>query len=265
MPKYKEVDNQLVELVNQNKSARQIAKILNIGYTTVHKKLRKLGLNLYNFHNELKFDNTVFDVIDTEEKAYWLGFLYADGYVSKNPQNHVELSLKGSDYLHLEKFKTFLKHSSPIKLGKAKCQGKEYSRCRFCVTNQYFKKRLVELGCTPQKSLTLKFPNIEIFKCKNLVYDFIRGYVDGDGCLTYTSSGRLNIEIIGTKEFLEGVVLYLPQFKNPLNKDKRHLESNTFFMTCTANKADEVANILYKNATVYLNRKYERYCRLVQK
>ena len=80
---------------------------MNIGYTTLHRWLRKLNINLPNYHNALKFDNTVFDTIDTEEKAYWLGFMYADGYVQNNG-NSVELSLKGSDVEHLEKFRVFL-------------------------------------------------------------------------------------------------------------------------------------------------------------
>lgn len=49
---------------------------------------------------------------------------------------------------------------------------------------------LINYGCTTRKSLTLKFPNINIFKNKSYIYDFIRGYVDGDGCLSYSDKNH---------------------------------------------------------------------------
>ena len=46
-----------------------------------------------------------FKNIDTEEKAYWLGFIYADGYIIKSEKNYelgIELNYK--DVEHLNKF-----------------------------------------------------------------------------------------------------------------------------------------------------------------
>ena len=87
-------------MYKEGKSGTEIAKSLNTHRSVVYRKLNKIGIKIPNYHNSLKFDNTVFDIINTEEKAYWLGFLYADGSVSKN-RNVVELSLKGSDIEHL--------------------------------------------------------------------------------------------------------------------------------------------------------------------
>lgn len=259
MGKYKEITNEIIELANQGLSATEIANILGVWRQTVYYKLKKIGRNIPNYHNSLKFDNTVFNIIDTEEKAYWLGFLMADGYVSKD-SNTVELSLKGSDSNHLERYNNFLKNSNPIKISTVKTNGKEYNRCRCAVTDKHFHDRLIELGCTPQKSLTLKFPDKNIFANNNLIRHFIRGYVDGDGCLTYTKTGRLVIEIIGTKEFLEEIIsLYPDYFKKVLHKDKRRLSSNTYFITCSCNNADRFANILYNNINICLDRKYERF------
>src|SRR5271166_7037406 len=63
----------------------------------------------------LKRDNTqlnhsIFETIDSEEKAYWLGFLLADGsiQVRKNVQKIVKLALAIEDKEHLEKFKKFV-------------------------------------------------------------------------------------------------------------------------------------------------------------
>ena len=262
MGKYREVNEELINLVAEHKTGREISRILGLDYSTVHAKLRKLGLNLYNYHNELKFDNTVFDSIDSEEKAYWLGFLYADGSVSSKV-NSVELSLKGDDKGHLEKFKFFLKCKKEVKVSNTYLNGKTYSRCRYQVTDKHFKERLVELGCVPRKSLILKFPSLDIFSNKYLVFDFIRGYVDGDGYLGFTKSGRLCLEIIGTKEFLQEMLKALNLSTTLFYKDKR-TKHNTYFINICGNKAECVATLLYSNATIYLERKYNRYCRAIQ-
>lgn len=259
MGKYREITNQILELYKQGKTGTEIAKALNTSRQVVYRKLDKIGIKIPNYHNSLKFDNTVFDIIDTEEKAYWLGFLYADGSVRANT-NTVELDLKGDDIEHLQKFNSFIKNQMPVKLGTTQCNNKKFIRCRCAITNGHFHSRLIELGCIPNKSLILKFPNRDIFTDKNLIRHFIRGYVDGDGCLTYTSTGRLVIEIIGTKEFLEEIIIEYPNiFNKSFHKDKRRLNSNTYYISCSANKADMFASILYNDSKIYLQRKYDRF------
>ena len=259
MGKYRNITNEILELANKGMTATEIAKIFKTSRQVVYRKLKEIGVTIPNYHNALKFDNTVFDTIDTEEKAYWLGFLYADGYVSKN-SNSVELSLKGSDIKHLEKFNTFIGNKVPVKLGISTCNGKIFSRCRCNVANKHFHNRLIELGCVPQKSLILRFPSLTIFSSVNLIRHFIRGYVDGDGCLSYTTTGRLVIQIIGTKEFLNKIISLYPMcFSDTKHKDKRHPNSNTYFISCSYAKADMFAKILYDNSNVYLDRKYERF------
>ena len=153
-----------------------------------------------------------------------------------------------------------MKNLAPVKLGISKCNKKEYTRCRCAITDKHFHTRLIELGCIPNKSLILKFPNRDIFTNKDLIKHFIRGYVDGDGCLTYTSTGRLVIEIIGTKEFLEEIIIEYPNiFNKTFHKDKRRPNSNTYAISCSANKADKFASILYDNSKIYLQRKYDRF------
>jgi len=244
----------LVRLNSEGYTKKEMAKELNVCRTTVQRALKKLHLNTPNYHNALKFDNTVFDCIDSEEKAYWLGFLYADGNVSSTI-NNVELSLSAVDADHLEKYRKFLKNESPVKISAVTCNGKNFLRCRLAVTNKHFKEQLVSLGCIPNKSLNLKFPK-DIFKYDDLKYHFIRGYVDGDGCISFTPSGRLHLQIIGTKEFLYDIKEIFPMFSN-LMHDKRW-KNNTYCMSCNCNNADEVITKLYKNSNIYLQRKYDR-------
>lgn len=245
---------QIKKLNERGFSAKQIAKKLNVSPSTIYRISKENNFSLCNYHNELKFDNTVFDEIDNEEKAYWLGFLYADGNVATKT-NVITLSLKKDDYEHLKKFKDFLKCKINILDGNVKINDKTYSFCRLCICDKHFKQRLIDLGCIPQKTLKLTFPNVDIFKDKRLIYDFIRGYVDGDGCLTFSRSGRLSITIVGTESFLKSIQsIFSEEFK--ICKIKK---SSVFQLYCTGDKADNVANILYKNANIYLNRKYNRF------
>ena len=86
-------------------SLTKLATKYNITRWTLTKKLRELGIEIVNRQNKAKFDEHIFDNIDTEEKAYWLGFIYADGNISSITENtkryEFELSLKGSDINHL--------------------------------------------------------------------------------------------------------------------------------------------------------------------
>ena len=244
----------LLELNSSGLTQKQIATELNVSRATVQRALRKLNVSTPNYHNSLKFDNTVFDSIDTEEKAYWLGFLYADGNVSSTI-NNVELSLSVTDTEHLEKYRKFLKNESKVKIGKVICNGKEFKRCRLSVTNKYFKEQLIKVGCVPNKSLILEFPKA-IFSNDTLKYHFIRGYVDGDGSITFTQTGKLRLDIIGTEKFLNGIKEIFPEFSE-LRKDKRW-KHNTYYINCAYDNAEKVLTKLYKNSTIYLQRKYDR-------
>ena len=245
---------QIVKLNNQGLSKREIAKELNCSKSTVERRLKKANIQLPNRHNSLKFDNTVFDCIDTEEKAYWLGFLYADGNIGSTT-NNVELSLSAHDSAHLEKYRSFLNAPNSIAYSKITVQGKQYERCRLTVTNKYFKQQLIRLGCYPRKTNLLVF-NRDIFANPDLVYPFIRGYVDGDGCISFTKTGRLNLQIISSPTFLLGIKEIFPEFGSMV-RDKRR-DSCIRVIACSANKADKVLTKLYKGSTIYLERKYNR-------
>ena len=183
---------------NNKPSLSKICKKYHVGCSTISNKLKSLGYEIINHQNKIKFNENVFDTIDTEEKAYWLGFIFADGYISKLDDKkhdyHFEISLKGSDKSHLDKFNKFMEHEDPnhVKINKAECfnTGIITERCRWCIRSQHLWETLNSYGCVPSKSLILKFPKLDIFKNKTLIKHFIRGYWDGDGCLSW---GNKNI------------------------------------------------------------------------
>ena len=232
----------------------------------ISEHLKQRNVKIVNQQNALKFDNTVFDVINTEEKAYWLGFLFADGYVaaqnSKDSGYTIELSLKGSDINHLKKYATFLKCPiEKVKLSNVKCNGKICSRCRCWVTDKHLWETLNSYGCTPRKSLTLQFPNVNIFQSEDLIRHFIRGYFDGDGCITHHKN-RYSIapvvELISTKIFLEKVIIF-SSFQNPVFRhDTRHAQE-TWTLTFHKECGVSFINYIYNNASIYLERKFQLY------
>jgi len=128
--------------------------------------------------------------------------MYADGNISSKG-HRLEMNLSATDLEHMEKFRQFLKMETEIKVGRNYGNGDLV--CRLSVRNKNIWQQLNEKGCVPCKSLILKFPNETIFSNKNLIYDFIRGYCDGDGSLgMYPIKNTIscNLGFIGTEEFL---------------------------------------------------------------
>ena len=200
----------LRSLIMSGKKSKELCKILNLNRNTLFKYLKQFNLS---FRDYSYFDINILNKIDTEEKAYWLGFLYADGYVC-GYNNQVEVSLAEIDRGHLIKLKNFLLDSRNISCIKTSKVKNQYTRCRYTIGNKYFHDRLISLGCFPRKSLSLVFPDESIFSTKELIKDFIRGYIDGDGCL-YANHSRLAIEINGTESFLNSIRNYFPEFSIP--------------------------------------------------
>ncbi|MBQ0141034.1 MAG: LAGLIDADG family homing endonuclease, partial [Kurthia sp.] len=245
-------------------SLNKISKMFKADRSGLAKKLKEAGIDVVNRHNETKFDENIFDNINTEEKAYWLGFIYADGFISSN-SNEFEISLKGSDIDHLQKFNQFMNHTDPnhVKLGTVVLKGKSFSRCRWGVTNKHLWNTLNSYGCVPNKSLVLKFPNLEIFSDPILINHFIRGYFDGDGCLIKVkrkSGIKPSSSLLGTFEFLSKVKEILELQGFDVSKLIFHPEKpKTYELDIHAKSRYSFLDYLYKGANIYLDRKFQLY------
>ena len=264
--------------INNNPSLTKIGEKYGIERHSFSRRLKELGYEVINHQNKLKFNENVFDCINTEEKAYWLGFIWADGYIDSSPLDpdkksiyNFELSLKADDVKHLEKFNKFMEHvNNNVKISNTKCGEKIYKRCRWFITNKHLWSTLNNLGCTSQKSLTLQFPNESIFESEDLIRHFIRGYWDGDGCLSWCNQEHTipSISVLGTKDMLEGIKRHIPELSNRslfLNDKKNEI---TKVLSSEHKVAFKVIDYLYSNSTIYLQRKYEIYqiyCRLYEK
>ena len=265
--KYKEASEKFIKLGVSNTTFSKIAKEFGLNGQRFKIYLLKHYPNI-KIYKDFYCNDNIFDIINTEEKAYWLGFIFADGYINSSPLDKnksndyaFELTLGIKDLKHLEKFKKFISFDKKISLSD--------NRCKIKISSKHLWKTLNSYGCTPRKSLTLRFPNENIFKNKDLIRHFIRGYFDGDGCITYQDNLHKYPELIllGTKDFLTNISEYFNISNSHIYNTNKKL-NNTYSLNIYK-KSDiiRISNFLYNNSTIYLTRKYTKYleiCRLYE-
>ena len=256
----------IAKYLSNKYSTKDLAKEYDICLSTVCRLLNKNNISLRN--SRFNFNQDYFEIIDTEHKAYWLGFMYADGYVNSKV-NTVSLRIKKDDDYILKQFAKDLDSNIPIKYYSSthklpssdKIHTLNYASITIC--NKKIKKDLIKQGCFDNKTLILNFP----FHIPNHLYkDFIRGYMDGDGCITYCGKQKCGIQefkvsFCGTQEMLNGIQKIF-DYNKKLGK-RWNNNKNNYTLDISGNR--QVYNFLttlYDNATIYLERKYERYLEL---
>jgi len=203
----------------------------------------------------------IFEFIDSETKAYWLGFLAADGHVSDEGRLHLKLSL--NDVSHLEKYKSFLEYTGPIEvredsLGKSiRRFGKhlKYKTALLRISSQKICSDLKRYNIIPRKSLILEFPNR---LSDNLVSHYLRGYIDGDGCW-YVNVGKYNdatLVVLSTESFLNRIqdILFSRKLIGRIYKLKH--PSKIYKLEIRGRRLiSKIAEWLYSDSTIFLDRK----------
>lgn len=262
-----EIVEEYLNTPNHLKNVTKLGEKFGLKAKATSEILKKAGVEIYNTSHHTTINEDVFNEIDSEEKAYWLGFMYADGCIYSK-EYRIELSLQGSDINHLHKFAKFLENKKEdfVKFYANYKQGK-YDRCRVSFRSKKVWTALNEKGCVPNKSLILTFPDRSIFKDKSLIRHFIRGYIDGDGCLCNTTKPELNV--LGTKEFLTDMQKYLALDRAyPIYLQRKNSDKNTYTFNLWCSTAVLNIKYLYENSTIYLDRKYEKFkeiCRPFEK
>lgn len=256
--------DEIIEKYNNGTSLRELSKELNHSRNILSKLLKDNKVQIKdNTINSRKYihNENFFEVVDNEEKAYWLGFMYADGFIESKRQHGNQkfgITLNSIDNYHLEKFKNSIESNNPIKIYKGSGYNAEGEFSKILLTSQKTVNDLIANGCLENKTHLLKFPELR----NDLIPHFIRGYFDGDGCLSYyvTTKRQYKIGFVGTYEFLDGIMKYLNKNLKFSTKDCTTYQFNIG----GNNQVKTVMNILYKNATIYLDRKYDKYLELLK-
>jgi len=210
----------------------------------------KNGGELNKKVNKYSFNEDYFEKIDTEDKAYFLGFIVADGSVNEFRLN---ISQKEPDILY--EFEKFIKLKDGVR---------KHTKRNIHFLNLTSSKLITDLnnlGIYQNKTMIVKYPNIP----KKLEHHFMRGVFDGDGCISIhkrreesrdtTDRGQVNI-CSGSRDFIEKYVDRLNEMCG-ITKNKIRCPKGTYSVIDWGSFSDieKFYDFFYKDATVYLERK----------
>lgn len=230
------------------KTVGDILKINNIHILTAGEIGRKYNLNEHYFDN-----------IDNQDKAYCMGLLYADGCHCENNYT-INLSLQERDKDILVKINQLIESNRPLKFTDYNSKNSNWSnQYQLLINSKYMSQQLSALGMMTNKSLKLTFPD---WLNDDLIPHFLRGYIDGDGHLSNNPKDA-RMSLVGTLDFCESVKAII--------KDKLNINCSIYFchgvtdkptrtlQIAGRNQVSKFLDYIYKDANLYLERKYDVY------
>ena len=262
-----EWSNQEIEFLKNNYSKysyAELGKKLNRTRNAVQCKVMKLGLKKDKVQ---KFNEHYFDIIDSNDKAYWLGFIYADGWVSNDTQKRsytlgIELNEKDSEHLLL--FNKWIDGNVSINVRERDAtfdNGRYSSHNKLC-SIKYYSKHLVEVlkkyNIVPNKTYKKdKLPNIP----NQYMISFLHGYFDGDGSFFLKNKYRKYYGFNYTsynKVILEDIRKYIYNNYNINSYIYESKKNSNVWQLNIASQKDvkTFADLLLNDNTVFLKRKY---------
>lgn len=274
------METEICNLYKAGNSLSDISKELSINKSKVYRCLKKNEINtnknsshyikkLYDY----EIDDSFFEKIDTEEKAYILGFLYADGNLHKK-YYHIKLKLQERDKYILEKINVAMRSNKPLYFHK-KTKKEHQNQVSIVISNKKMYNDVINLGLYPNKTYDLNFKKVFDDKMFN---HFLRGYFDGDGWISvyktdreyFLKSGEKKINnrevsevgFTGTEfmcRFLNKFFLETLQIKSYLKADKRTDYRIKSLRIRSHKDVKKFYEFIYKNSTIFLTRKRDKF------
>lgn len=240
------------------------AKPFGFGIKAAQTALRKAGVPVRSHEEsqpQIAVDHTFFTSIDSDKKAYWIGFLSADGCVYRD---QVVTTLAGCDQSHLEKFARDIRYAGRVRrFVRHYSDGspdREYCTLQF--TSRQIVADLIRVGVTPRKSLTLQPWNGPA----ELMPAYFRGLMDGDGHYGINQRGSRTepqIRLVGSK----GVVSAFADFARHHCGNRPAVSPHRNIWQVGIGKARTIqflCRLMYNGAEVWLDRKRKTVDRILE-
>lgn len=242
-------------------TSTELAKKYNVSTSKISQLWTQAGLR-GKTNRTYYLDENYFENIDTDDKAYWVGFIAADGclyHPKDGRQDILSISLAIQDKEHLEKLQKNLKTNKPLSIS-SHGRNKEFKHASLQISSNKISKDLQKIGVTPRKTYSVQWPKIE----EKFLPAYIRGYFDGDGYISHKierdNLHSVHVDIVGFLENMKNFQAYLLSkgIKTSISLDKRKYKIQNFCSLRLNNKKEKqkFLHLIYDNASVYLDRKY---------
>lgn len=242
---------EIIVLYQQGLSASDIVTRYPIHDQTVYNILERHGIKRRTRSEAVRTyarNEHAFDIIDTEEAAYWLGFIAADGNVSNG---RLRIGLSTKDANHLRKFATWISPDRPIYTGTNNL-GRPVSTIE--IGSQHLADTLAQHGIVPRKTYLMKhLPAVST----PLVRHFLRGYVDADGYISLRHQYGATFGVVSfNQEIVEEIQNRLIQELGVTRTSIIHSGVAWHYRQYGTKQVSKIAAYLYQDTQVYLDRKY---------
>lgn len=213
--------------------------------------------------SKITMNDNYFSVIETEQQAYWLGFIYADGYVSQKAPWTVIVQL--ADQAHVFKLAEAVEYSGEVKIidkGGNFEGSRPNARLVLCR-----KKMCQDLNRLGRNNAIMSIPDIPDF----LIPHFLRGYFDGDGSIYFSQSSAkladgtrkpytyLHSQIIGTLPFLKEFESHINQHMITTSWKNSKTDYMKYLCISGGHNLRRLHKYLYSGSTVSLDRKADKW------
>jgi len=262
----KELELEIIERYISGEISSNISKDYGCHYVTILNIVKRYGYKTKSYsesHKQYSVNDNYFNNIDTDDKSYLLGLMYADGCIhSKKPRFMISLQI--DDIELLEKFKEKIDFDGELYTTKPKKKNHKIQKT-LSITSKKLKDDLIKNGCVCKKSLILKYPTKNQVP-EYLMRHFIRGIFDGDGsiCITkrlingkeYDDNG---FSIVGSNDLIDGMYDYFKGLNMNVYTYSTNKNKNKFI--CAKSKKDikDIYNFLYDDCNIFLYRKKEKF------
>lgn len=253
---------EIIKLYKEGLSSVEIAKIYGVTHKTITKILDKCGVQRRNGgRRKYKLNENYFDNINTPNKAYILGFLYADGS-NMESKCTISISLQEDDRYILEKIRKEIGSEKPLEFldySNKHDGGYNYkNQYRLLMFSRHMCEVLKDKGVVPNKSLILQWPT---FLSDDLYSHFLRGYIDGDGYIQ-PHKWEHCVDFISTYDFCKKAQEYIENklgIKCRLDDASCHNGITTYLYIRYKEQVKLFLDYIYQDAELYLERKYQTY------
>jgi len=253
-------------------SMQKIADKLSVSIDSISKYMKLYKISYAPRYTGLyDCDETIFQNA-TEESFYLAGFIAADGSLQQRKYSKIlKITLSKKDLDHLKKIKAAFDSNHPIKeycVIPNKLVKKSHQSVEIQIVSEQIFNDLRKFNVVPNKTKIYSIP--EWLSTHPLVHHYMRGYFDGDGTITHLSLGKGrtirqgSFSMMGTYDFVKKYQAIL--VKNKIidaNKITNH-GSIKRIMYCGNRRITNIYNFLYKDATIWLNRKKVKFETFIQ-